>query len=299
MNKAAPGTFFAKDGRGCVVSHVERRFWQERRHRLGFLEDLRRALVGDSKNERTCVYARRFLLAPGENRRAGSVGNRKCVAEILFPISQSVECQEMKRTVGHDNKVLALEKWAQRCDKFAVESFQMTMRGTQKRFRKSLDIFVAHAKLGELKSQQLQKMSYPGEHRHGQNPDFLAGDDGGYEAFAGRKVFDKGGVLGKMGLQLCEGKIRGSFQSGVLPFVRRKLAQSSHQLFLLRLSLFLQTPESLVGLFFGTKLLELDAVVVPVEFLAQVSDSADKIALPRFTQRKTLSALKYHFDHAA
>src|SRR5207302_211573 len=34
-------------------------------------------------------------------------------------------------------------------------------------------------------------------------------------------------------------------------------------------------------------------------FLAQVSDSADEVALPRFTQRKTLSALKYHFDHAA
>src|SRR5207249_5888053 len=166
--------------------------------------------------ERTCVYARRFLLAPGENRRAGSVGNRKCVAEILFPISQSVEWQEMKRAGGHDNEVLSLEKWAQRCDEFAVESFQMTMCGTQERFRKSPDIFVAHAKLGELKSQQLQKVSYPGEHGHGQNANFLAGDDGSYEAFAGRKVFDEGGVLRNMGLQLCEGKIRGSFQSGVL-----------------------------------------------------------------------------------
>src|SRR5205814_9770766 len=83
------------------------------------------------------------------------------------------------------------------------------------------------------------------------------------------------------------------------PLVRRKLAQRSHQFFLLQLGLFLQTLESLVGFLFGTKLLEFDTVVVPVEFLAQVSDSADEVALRRFTQRKTLSALKYHFDHAA
>src|SRR5258708_30109348 len=67
----------------------------------------------------------------------------------------------------------------------------------------------------------------------------------------------------------------------------------------MQLSLLLQTLDPLAGLFFRTKLLELDAVIVPVEFLAQVSDSADKIALPRFSQWKTLAALKNHFDHAA
>src|SRR5207253_3886447 len=265
MKKAALRTFFAKHRGRCTVSNVERRFWQERRHGLGFLEDLRRSLVGDSKNERTQVCACRFLLTPGENRRTGSVGNREGIAKILFSISQSMEWQKMEEPVGHHNEVPSLEKWSQGCDEFAVESFQMAMGGTQKRFCKSPDIFVAHAKLGELKSQQLQKMSNPGEQGHGQNLDFLAGDDGGHEAFASRKIFDKRGVRWKMGLQLCEGKVRGSFQSGVLPLVRRKLAQSSHQLFLLQLSLFLQTPESLVGLFFGTKLFELDAVVVPVE----------------------------------
>jgi hypothetical protein len=67
----------------------------------------------------------------------------------------------------------------------------------------------------------------------------------------------------------------------------------------MQLSLFLQTPESLVSFFFRAKLFELDAVVIPVELLAQISDSTDKIALSRFSQRKTLSALKYHLDHAA
>src|SRR5713101_1938495 len=81
--------------------------------------------------------------------------------------------------------------------------------------------------------------------------------------------------------------------------MRWQLAQSSQKLLLLQLSFFLQTLKSLMGFFFGTKLLKLDAVVVPIEFLAQVPDSADKTALTCFPQRKTLPALKYHFDHAA
>jgi hypothetical protein len=88
----------------------------------------------------------------------------------------------MERAMRNDDEVLPLEKWAQRCDELAIESFQMAVRGTQERSFKSPDIFVAHAKLGELKSQQLQKMSDPGEQGHGQNLDFVAGDDGGYEA---------------------------------------------------------------------------------------------------------------------
>src|SRR5258708_32409276 len=134
----------------------------------------------------------------------------------------------MERTVRHDNEVLPLEKWTQWCDEFAVKSFQVAMRGTQKRLFESPDIFAAHSKLGEVKSQQLQKMSNTGEHGHGQNVDFLAGDDRGYDSVASRKVFDKSGVLRKMGLQLGEGKIRGSLQRGVFPFMRGQFAQSSH-----------------------------------------------------------------------
>src|SRR5260370_20756972 len=134
----------------------------------------------------------------------------------------------MERTVRHHNEVLPVEKRAQRCDEFAVKRFQMTMRGTQKRLLESAYGFAANAKLGELKSQQVKKMSNTGEHGHGQNVYFLAGDDGGYDSVASRKVFDKSGVRRKMGLQLCEGKIRRGFQRGVFPFMRGQFAQSSH-----------------------------------------------------------------------
>src|SRR5712664_735828 len=192
------------------------------------MQDLGSSLVGDSKNKRTRAHARRFLVAPGENRGAGSVGNREGIAEVLLSISQSVKWQEMERTVRHHNEVLPVEKRAERCDEFAVKSFQMTMRGTQERLFESPDVFAAHSKLGKLKSQQLQKMSNTGEHGHGQNVDFLAGDDRGYDSVASRKVFDKSGVRRKMGLQLCEGEIRGGLQRCIFPLVRRKFAQSSH-----------------------------------------------------------------------
>src|SRR5260370_40930042 len=132
----------------------------------------------------------------------------------------------MERTVRHDNVMLPVEKWTQWCDEFAVKSFQMTMRGPQERFRKSPDVFAAHSKLGELKSQQLQEMSDTGEHGHGQNVDFLASDNRGYDSVASRKVFDKSGVRRKMGLQLCEGKLPRRFQRGVFPFLRAQFAQS-------------------------------------------------------------------------
>src|SRR5260370_40713727 len=132
----------------------------------------------------------------------------------------------------NDDEMLPLEKWARRRDELAIERVQMTVRGTQERFFKSADIFAAHAELGELKAQQLQKMSGSGEHGHGLNLDFLAGDDGGYEAIASHEVFNKRCVQRDMGLQRCEGKIRGGFQRGVFPLVRRELAQRPQQLFL-------------------------------------------------------------------
>ena len=91
-----------------MVTDVERGLRKERGHGLSFLQDLRSSHVGDSKNERTRVHARGLLLAPGENRRAGGVGNSESIAEILFAVSQSVERQEMERTMGHDDEMLAL-----------------------------------------------------------------------------------------------------------------------------------------------------------------------------------------------
>src|SRR5260370_41874446 len=109
MKEAALRTFFAKHGGGCMVSKMKRRVWQERCHGLCFLQDLVRSVVGDSKNAGARAFARRFLLAPGENRGTGSVRNREGIAEILVPISQSVERQEMKTALVHDNKVHSLK----------------------------------------------------------------------------------------------------------------------------------------------------------------------------------------------
>src|SRR5260370_7663559 len=98
---------------------------------LGFLKDLGCSLVGDSKNERVHAHARRVLLTPGENRRTRSVRNRERIAEILLSISQSVERQEMKRAVRHDNAMLPLEKLAQRREDFPIAKFQVPLRSPQ------------------------------------------------------------------------------------------------------------------------------------------------------------------------
>src|SRR5260370_2307860 len=107
MKEAALRTFFAKHGGGCMVSKMKRRVWQERCHGLCFLQDLGRSLVGDSKNEGARAFARRFLLAPGENRGTGSVRNREGIAEILCPISQSVKRHQLKMPAWHYNTLLS------------------------------------------------------------------------------------------------------------------------------------------------------------------------------------------------
>src|SRR5438876_12094300 len=79
------------------------------------------------------------------------------------------------------------------------------------------DVFAAHAKLGELKAKQLQKVSGSGEHRHRLNMDVLARDNGGNEAIASHKILNEGCILRKMSLQLCKRKMRGSVQGGGFP----------------------------------------------------------------------------------
>ena len=119
-----------------------------------------------------------------------------------------------------------MEIGAQRRNKFVIERFQVAMGGAQERLFKAPDVFAAHAKLGELKSKQLQKVSNSGEHRHRLNMDVLARDNGGNEAIASHKILNEGCILRKMSLQLCKRKIRGSFQRGVFPLMRRELAES-------------------------------------------------------------------------
>src|SRR5580765_2152853 len=119
-----------------------------------------RPLVRDSKYKGCGTRARCFFLTHSENRRTGGVGNSEGIAEIFFTVSKSMERQEMERTVRHNSEVRPLKKRAQRCDKFGVERFQMTVRGTQKWCFKSSDIFAPHAEFRELKSKQLQKVSH-------------------------------------------------------------------------------------------------------------------------------------------
>ena len=100
-------------------------------------------------------------------------------------------------------------------------------------------------------------------------------------------------------MKLFDGKAGGSFEGGLFPFARGKLAKGSKKFFLVALGLFLQGIEAVAGFFLRAELLEFDAVVIPVEFLAEIPDAADKIALAGLAQGEALAALKNHFDHAA
>src|SRR6266404_7113814 len=97
-------TFFAEQGGSRTVGEVKRRIGKEGGDGFHLIQDLRRALVGDSQDERAGARACGFLLTQGEDRGAGSIGNGESVAEVLLAISQSMERQEMERTVGYENK---------------------------------------------------------------------------------------------------------------------------------------------------------------------------------------------------
>src|SRR5216684_6174815 len=67
----------------------------------------------------------------------------------------------------------------------------------------------------------------------------------------------------------------------------------------MRLRDFLKIFDLLAGLRFRPQLFEFNAAVVPIEFLTQVPNSPDQVALPHFPKRKALSALENHLDHVA
>ena len=78
-----------------------------------------------------------------------------------------------------------------------------------------------------------------------------------------------------------------------------EFSQRSQQLVFVGQSLFLQLLQASGGAFFGTELLEFDAVVIPIQLLAQITNPPHKLALTCFSQRQALAALKNHFGHAA
>jgi len=177
---------------------------------------------------------------------------------VLVAVFQSVKWQEMEKAVGDDNQALAQAVLAKRRDQLVVERFQVALRGSQERIFKPADVFAAHAELGQLKAQQLENMSDPREHGHGENADFLARNNGSDEAVACREIFDQGCARRERGLQLFDGKIRGSFQRRVFALTRGKFTQGSQQFFFVALRFFLEGIEALAGVFLGAKLLEFD-----------------------------------------
>lgn len=78
-----------------------------------------------------------------------------------------------------------------------------------------------------------------------------------------------------------------------------EFAQSAQEFIFLRESFFLELLEALDGSLFRTELFEFDAVVIPIEFFAEVANSADQFALAGIAERQALAALKNHFGHAA
>src|SRR6266849_7829026 len=210
-----------------------------------------------------------------------------------------MEWQVVQRTVGHNNEVLPFQQRAKWSDEFAVERFEVALRGAQERFLKPPDVFGPHAKFGELKAKQLQEMRNSGKNCQRKNFDFFPRNDRGNDAVSRREVLDEGCVIGKAPLKFLQREIRRCFESGILPLRRRKLTQRFQQLFLVRMRFLLQIVEPLVNCLLVAELFEFDTVVIPVEFLAQVPDFADEITLARFSQGETLPALKDHLDHAA
>src|SRR5205807_4743969 len=76
-----------------------------------------------------------------------------------------------------------------------------------------------------------------------------------------------------------------------------QLAQGAQQLLFMRLRDFLKVFQLLARLGFGLQLLELNAVVIPIEFSSQMADCPDNLALTRLSGRKALPARKNLFDH--
>src|SRR5690242_15099102 len=107
----------------------------------------------------------------------------------------------MERAVRHKDEMAPLKKHAQRRDQLAVERFQMALRSPQERRFESLDIIIAHAEFGDLKTQQLQEMCHSGKHGHRQNSRAVTRDDSRNQLLTGNKVFDERGILRQSALE--------------------------------------------------------------------------------------------------
>ena len=100
------------------------------RDRLDLSKNLGSALVRDSKNEGGVLITRGLLLAEGEHRRAGCIGDGISISQVLIAISQGMKRKRVQWPVGHEDQMLRAETCAHGRDKFPVEGFQMIPGGT-------------------------------------------------------------------------------------------------------------------------------------------------------------------------
>src|SRR5579859_7247612 len=162
-------SLLSEQGRCGLFAQVEGGTGKQGAHAANFVQDLRRALIRDAKYERGWSITWSLLLAQRKNRRARSIGNREGVAKIFVPVFQGMERQEMKRAVRHKNQMISLKQHAQRRNQLAIERFQMALSSAQERLFESLHVAIAHAEFGNLKPQQLKKISHARKHGYRQN----------------------------------------------------------------------------------------------------------------------------------
>src|SRR5260370_22357362 len=154
----------------------------------------------------------------------------------------------------YENQVLPLNEGTQGREQLGVKRFEMALRGAKERLFESPNVVVAHAKLRELKAQQLQKMIYARKYGHRQDPDLVSCNYGRDKLIFNGEILDKRCVSRKACLQLCQGKIRRRFQRCVFPLVRREFPECAEQLLFLRLNFLVEALQAPAGFFFRTKL---------------------------------------------
>ena len=200
----------------------------------------------------------------------------------------------------HNHQMRApFQKRPNRRHQLVVEHVEVRFRRPLHRFHESLRILSAHPKFRELETQQLQCILNPRKHAHRNNFHFVSRDYHRNQPVARRIVFDERRVRRHALLQVAKRKIRWCFQRCVFTFVRRQFPQRPHQLFFVRLRLFLQPRDPVLGVVLRAELFQFNPVVIPIQVFPQVSDSPHQIALPCFAHRQALPASKNHFAHAA
>src|SRR4029077_6227009 len=105
VQKAAQGAFLPEQLRRRLLAHEKFGVRQQGSHGLDFAEDVRRAVVRDSQNQRILIAARQFLFAKRKDRSAWRVGNGVVVAKVFVAAAQSVKREKMQRTMRYEDQV--------------------------------------------------------------------------------------------------------------------------------------------------------------------------------------------------